>query len=101
MLTDQQLYNAFYGTLSKLGHSNEHLDAKTDGLIGLAAAYAMNCAPCSAYSLKQPQKSDVTQGELQEVLVKVMAISAGQKHLQAAGLYSRYKIETSTDDMSN
>jgi len=93
----QQLYNAFY----KSTHDNQYLDTKTELRVGLAAAYAMNCAPCSAYYLKQAQKADITQCELQEDLANVLAVAAGQKRLQVADVYSRYKIATSTNDMSN
>jgi len=91
MLTDQQqeLYNAFYQST----HNNEHLDTKTELLVGLAAAYAMNCAPCSAYYLRQAQKTDITKGELQEVLAKVMAVAAGQKRLQASEVFSTFKMD--------
>jgi alkylhydroperoxidase/carboxymuconolactone decarboxylase family protein YurZ len=75
----QQLYNAFYDST----HNNEHLDQKTEVLVGLSAAMAMNCTPCTEYYLQQAKKANVSKGELAEVLAKVMAVAAGQKRLQA------------------
>lgn len=44
----QHHYEQFYQST----HENEHLDAKTELLVGLAAAMAMNCLPCTNYYLK-------------------------------------------------
>ena len=75
----QQLYDAFYQST----HQSESLDEKTEALIGLAAAMALDCQPCTAYYLKWSKQVGVTQGEVSEVLAKVMAVAAGQKRLQA------------------
>ena len=75
----QDLYNSFYEST----HNNEHIDTKTEILIGLSAALAMNCSPCTSYYLKEAKKENITKGEISEVLAKVMAVSAGQKRLQA------------------
>jgi alkylhydroperoxidase/carboxymuconolactone decarboxylase family protein YurZ len=81
ILTDKQqkLYDTFYEST----HNNEFIDAKTEILVGLAAALAMNCSPCSSYYLKEAKKLLITKNEISEVLAKVMAVAAGQKRLQA------------------
>ena len=80
MLTkrQQELYNSFYEST----HNNQYLDEKTEVLVGLSAAMAMNCAPCVRYYLQQANKAGVSKGEISEVLAKVMAVAAGQKRLQ-------------------
>ncbi len=80
MLTkrQQELYDSFYEST----HNNEYLDEKTEVLIGLSAAMAMNCAPCVRYYLQQAKQAGVSKGEISEVLAKVMAVAAGQKRLQ-------------------
>lgn len=80
MLTkrQQQLYDAFYQST----HKNEYLDQKTEVLVGLSAAIATNCAPCTRYYLEQANKAKISKGEISEVLAKVMAVAAGQKRLQ-------------------
>ena len=83
MLTKRQqaLHDSFYEST----HENEHLDHKTEVLVGLSAAIAMNCAPCTAYYLEKSRDAGVAKGETAEVLAKVMAVAAGQKrlHMQA------------------
>jgi len=80
ILTDkqQELYDSFY----KSTHNNEYIDIKTELLVGLSAALAMNCSPCTSYYLKEAKKASITKGEISEVLAKVMAVAAGQKRLQ-------------------
>lgn len=80
-LTDNQnkLYNSFYEST----HNNEHIDSKTEILIGLSAALAMNCEPCTNYYLKLAKNENISKGEISEVIAKVMAVAAGQKRLQA------------------
>ena len=85
----QDLYDAFYQST----HQNECLDQKTEILVGLSAAMAMNCAPCSEYYLKQAQAAGVSRGEISEVLAKVMAVAAGQKRLQFEEVLEQYDIE--------
>ena len=41
----QDLYDAFYEST----HKNEYIDQKTEILVGLSAAIAMNCIPCTHY----------------------------------------------------
>lgn len=91
ILTDQQqkLYDAFYEST----HNNEHLDLKTEILVGLSAALAMNCSLCVHYYLNTAKKSQVTKGEISEVLAKVMAVAAGQKRLQAEELIESKDID--------
>lgn len=91
MLTDkqQESYGAFYRST----HDNEFLDSKTEVLIGLAAAIAMNCKPCTNYYLSEAKKQHVVKGEISEVIAKVMAVSAGQKRLQTAAVISEYDID--------
>jgi alkylhydroperoxidase/carboxymuconolactone decarboxylase family protein YurZ len=75
----QELYDSFYEST----HKNEYIDVKTEILVGLSAALAMNCSPCTNYYLKEAKKANITKGEISEVLAKVMAVAAGQKRLQA------------------
>lgn len=91
MLTQRQqaLYDAFYEST----HANEYLDRKTEVLVGLAAAMAMNCAPCVRYYLQQAEKAGVNKGEISEVLAKVMAVAAGQKRLQMKQVIEDYGID--------
>lgn len=90
ILTDNQmkLYNSFYEST----HNNEHLNSKTEILVGLSAALAMNCEPCTYYYLKLAKKENVTKGEISEVIAKVMAVSAGQKRLQAEAILNNSGI---------
>ena len=80
ILTDkqQELYDSFYES----SHNNEYINIKTELLVGLSAALAMNCSPCTSYYLKEAKKANITKGEISEVLAKVMAVAAGQKRLQ-------------------
>ena len=91
MLTkrQQQLYDAFYQST----HKNEYLDQKTEVLVGLSAAMAMNCAPCTRYYLEQAKKAKTSKGEVSEVLAKVMAVAAGQKRLQMQEVTDIYEID--------
>ncbi len=91
MLTERQqsLYNSFYEST----HKNEYLDQKTEILVGLSAAMAMNCAPCTRYYLKQAKKAKISKGEVSEVLAKVMAVAAGQKRLQMQEVFEHYGID--------
>ena len=91
MLNEKQreLYDAFY----KSTHQNLLLDGKTETLVGLAAAMALDCEPCTAYYLKRAKQVGVTKGEVSEVLAKVMAVAAGQKRLQADGVMQSLKIK--------
>lgn len=91
MLTEKQQkkYEDFYEST----HSNEFLDNKTEVLVGLAAAIAMNCKPCTNYYLKRAKKEKISRGELSEVMAKVMAVAAGQKRLQTAEVVSDFGID--------
>jgi alkylhydroperoxidase/carboxymuconolactone decarboxylase family protein YurZ len=91
MLTkrQQKLYNSFYDST----HNNEYLDQKTEVLVGLSAAMAMNCAPCVRYYLQHAKLSGVSKGEISEVLAKVMAVAAGQKRLQMEEMLESYVID--------
>ncbi len=91
MLTKRQqdLYNSFYEST----HKNEYLDQKTEMLVGLSAAMAMNCAPCTSYYLKQAKKEKISKGEISEVLAKVMAVAAGQKRLQLKEVIENYGVD--------
>lgn len=86
----QEFYNSFYEST----HNNEHLDSKTELLVGLSAALAMNCEPCTHYYLKKAKSSNITKGEISEVIAKVMAVSAGQKRLQAEAIINKSGIFT-------
>ena len=89
MLTKRQqvLYDSFYTST----HENEHLDHKTEVLVGLSAAMAMNCKPCTTYYLEKSREAGVTKGEIAEVLAKVMAVAAGQKRLQMQAVLKEYE----------
>ena len=91
MLTDKQkeLYNSFYEST----HNNEYLSSKTELLVGLSAALAMNCEPCTNYYLKLAKKNNISKGEISEVIAKVMAVSAGQKKLQAETIINNSDIK--------
>lgn len=88
------LYDAFYESTQ----ATEFLDRKTETLVGLSAAIAMNCQPCTRYYLAEAKTAGVTRGELSEVLAKVMAVAAGQKRLQTEEVLERYGIELSDFD---
>jgi len=85
----QKLYDDFYQST----HENQFLDEKTETLVGLAAAMAMNCQPCAAYYLKRSKVTGVTQGEVSEVLAKVMSVAAGQKRLQVEEVMQNLRID--------
>jgi len=89
MLTknQQELYDTFYQST----HENEYLTQKMEALVGLSAAMAMNCQPCTDYYLEQAKKASVSKGEISEVLAKVMAVAAGQKRLQALETFEKHK----------
>ena len=91
MLTkrQQEEYDSFYEST----HNNEYLDQKTELLVGLSAAMAMNCAPCTHYYLEQAKKAKISRGEISEVLAKVMAVAAGQKRLQMEEVVNGYGID--------
>lgn len=84
----QKLYDSFYEST----HDNEFLDERTEVLVGLSAAIAMNCAPCTAYYLKQAKKAEISKGEISEVIAKVMAVAAGQKRLQVQEVIQSHGI---------
>ncbi|GMQ46443.1 carboxymuconolactone decarboxylase family protein [Vibrio sp. 10N] len=88
----QEPYGAFYHST----HDNEHLDTKTELLVGLSAAMAMNCLPCTRYYLHEAKKAGITKGEISDVTAKVMAVAAGQKKLQMQEVLTKYNI--SLDD---
>ena len=91
MFKDEQqtLYDAFYEST----HNNQHLDSKTEVLVGLSAAIALNCQPCTKYYLVRAKKAGISKGEISEVLAKVMAVAAGQKKLQTQEAFTKYKID--------
>lgn len=86
----QQLYDSFYEST----HDNNHLDSKTELLVGLSAALALNCESCAHYYLKKAKASKVTKAEISEVIAKVMAVSSGQKRLQAEAIINKSGIYT-------
>ncbi|MGR5175134.1 carboxymuconolactone decarboxylase family protein [Vibrio parahaemolyticus] len=85
----QEVYGAFYRST----HDNEHLDTRTELLVGLSAAMAMNCLPCTRYYLAQAKKVGITKGEISDVTAKVMAVAAGQKKLQFQEVLEKYHID--------
>lgn len=90
MLTEyhQGKYDSFYEST----HNNEFLDTKTEVLVGLSAAIALNCAPCTAYYLKQAKQAKISKGEVSEVVAKVMAVASGQKRLQVQEVIQSHGI---------
>ncbi|MGL6313761.1 carboxymuconolactone decarboxylase family protein [Vibrio sp. WXL103] len=82
-----------YGDFYRSTHDNEHLDTKTELLVGLSAAMAMNCLPCTNYYLKQAKRAGITKGEISDVTAKVMAVAAGQKKLQFQEVLEKYNID--------
>ncbi len=94
MLTkkQQERYDSFYQST----HENEFLDGKTELLVGLSAAMAMNCLPCTNYYLKQAKLKGISKGEISEVLAKVMAVAAGQKRLQLQEVINDHGIDLSS-----
>jgi alkylhydroperoxidase/carboxymuconolactone decarboxylase family protein YurZ len=84
----QVLYISFYEST----HENEYLDQKTEVLVGLSAAMAMNCAPCTRYYLEKAKKAEISKGEVSEVIAKVMAVAAGQKRLQMQEVVKSYGV---------
>ena len=86
------LYDAFYNST----HDNEHLDKRTDILVGLAAAMALNCYRCMRHYLDMAKKAGMEKGAISEVLAKVMAVSAGQKRLQMGEVME--KCDTRLDE---
>jgi len=93
MLTKEQnkLYDSFYEST----HDNEYLDKKTELLVGLSAAIAMNCKPCTKYYLSKTKNAGIKKGEISEVIAKVMAVSAGQKKLQTVEVINELKLDLS------
>ena len=91
ILTDkqQELYDSFYEST----HSNEYIDTKTEILVGLSAAMAMNCTPCTSYYLQKAKKAKIEKGVISEVIAKVMAVAAGQKRLQAQEIIEKNGID--------
>ena len=85
----QELYDAFYEST----HNNEHIDSKTEIIVGLAASMALNCSPCARYYLKKAKMANISQGEISEILAKVMAVAAGQKRLQVQEVIEKYNID--------
>ncbi len=85
-----------YGAKTRAGgfyestHCTEFLGEKTELLVGLSAAIAMNCYPCIRYYLLKAKAAGVKKGEVSEVLAKVMAVAAGQKRLQFEEVISKY-----------
>ncbi|MGF1701471.1 carboxymuconolactone decarboxylase family protein [Photobacterium makurazakiensis] len=88
----QDLYGAFYRST----HDNEYLDTRTELLVGLSAAMALNCLPCTRYYLHEAKKAGITKGEISDVTAKVMAVAAGQKKLQMQEVLDKYKIDLDT-----
>ncbi len=90
MLTDEQneLYNSFYEST----HNNKYLNTKTELLVGLSAAIAMNCQPCTKYYLLRAKEADIKKGEISELIAKVMAVASGQKKLQTLEILNESKI---------
>ncbi len=93
MLTEEQnkLYNSFYEST----HNNEYLNKKMELLVGLSAAIAMNCQPCTKYYLSKAKEAGIKKGEISEVVAKVMAVAAGQKKLQTMEVLNESEIDLS------
>ncbi|MCW9025046.1 MAG: carboxymuconolactone decarboxylase family protein [Gammaproteobacteria bacterium] len=96
MLNDKQneLYNAFYEST----HNNQYLDSKTEVLVGLSSAIALNCQPCTKYYLSKAKTAGIKKGEISEVIAKVMAVAAGQKRLQTQEVIDCFHADLSSFD---
>lgn len=90
MLTDK--HNKRYDEFYESTHNNEFLDSKTELLVGLSASIAMDCQPCTRYYLLKAKEAGVKQGEISEVVAKVMAVAAGQKNLQTLEVLNEANI---------
>jgi AhpD family alkylhydroperoxidase len=53
------------------------MDKKTEVMIALGAAYALNCQPCMEYHKKAAIEAGVTQEEMQDAIRVADAIKAG------------------------
>jgi len=84
----QELYTKFYESTIDDGV----LDSKTELLVGLSAAIALGCQPCTTYYLDRCKRAGVQKPELQAVLAKVMAVAAGQKRLETESALERSDI---------
>lgn len=91
MLTknQQELYDSFYEST----HNTKFLNQRSEVLVGLASAVALNCKPCTVYYLKQAKKAQLSKGEISEVIAKVMAVAAGQKKLQTQRAMREFNID--------
>jgi alkylhydroperoxidase/carboxymuconolactone decarboxylase family protein YurZ len=56
----------------------------------LSAALALNCSACAEYYLQLAKKENVSRDEISEITAKVMAVSAGQKRVQANRVMEKY-----------
>ncbi len=63
------------------------------GIVGLSAAMAMNCKPCTSFYIRLCKSNNVSADEIDAVLVKVMAVAAGQKRLQATEAFEEMDTE--------
>lgn len=88
MLTDRQqkLYDAF----SESTHDNEYIDSKTAAIVGLSVALAINCSACAEHYLQLAKQQNVSREEIAEITAKVMAVSAGQKRVQARRMMEKF-----------
>jgi len=91
MLNENQekLFEAFYESTRR----NEYLDTRTELLIGLSAAIALNCYPCMKYYFLKAREFKIMKEEIAEVMAKVMAVSAAQKRAQAEEIMQKLKLD--------
>lgn len=85
----QKLYDSFYEST----HNNQYIDTNTEILVGLSAALAINCSPCTCFYLKKARQENISRGVISEVLAKVMAVAAGQKRLQVQEILEANNID--------
>ncbi len=71
-------WSAFYQSTIR-GNS---LDEREMVIVGLAAAMALDCHPCTKHYLEECAAHDLDPVAIQDVLAKVMAVAAGKKNIQ-------------------
>ena len=80
-------WSSFYGSTSR----GAVLDERTMVLIGLAAAMAVDCEPCTEAYLAKCKEHGISDAEIADVLAKVMAVSAGKRKIKFSRTFDRMR----------
>jgi len=80
-------WSSFYGSTSR----GAVLDERTMVLIGLAAAMAVDCEPCTEAYLAKCKEHGISDAETADVLAKVMAVSAGKRKIKFSRTFDRVR----------